>query len=399
MRLGGGAAKRLERAAKVEVARAAEAQCRSMLSTPHGKLVKRLFELQDADDWLGVAALEQEALAFVREKRVEHPRLVTAMHGILGLGFAGIGNYGRALEFHTKGKAMYEELGDRAGIAKECGNLGNCYHSMLDYSRAREMYKKDMEICESLGDSEGMARASCNLGCCYDSTGDYRQALELYEQTKTMYEKIGHRVGLAGVHGNLGNCYLHMGNYGRAISNYKEQYTMAEELNLQKRKAIAALGIGVTFRLQVKDAGAGGDGYVVREVEDWLKIGLNLGHRMARLHLAYLAFDAGQEEKALAYLHDYLHNCVETGRKRCHGCWKTRSEDAPMLTCGGCRVARFCTVEHQKIASKSVASGGCLFNGRHRDVCALLGKWRQQVAKEGMSPDVLRADLVAFLSK
>ena len=70
-----------------------------------------------------------------------------------------------------------------------------------------------------------------------------------------------------------------------------------------------------------------------------------------------------------------------------------------MLTCGGCHVARFCSADHQKMASKSVASGGpgSLFGGRHKDVCGVLGKWRQQVVKDGMSPDVLRADLLAFL--
>ena len=398
MRLGG-AAKRLQSAAKGLAARTAAAHHGSVLSTEHRKLVKRLFALHEADNCPGVVALEKEALAVVRDNDVEHPHLVSAMHGILGLGFAGIGNYGRALEFHTKGKKMYEELGDSAGVAKECSNLGNCYHSMLQYERASEQYKQDKEISQSMGDSEGMARASCNLGSCYDSTGDYVQALTLYEQTKEIYETIGNRVGIAGVNGNLGNCYLHMGNYGRAISYYKEQYTMAEELDLQKGKADAALGIGVTFRLQVQDAGAGGDGDLVSEVEDWLKISLNMGHIIARLHLAYLAFDAGQEDNALAYLHDYLRTCMERGRNKCAGCCQQRGEDAPMLTCGGCRVARFCTVEHQKIASKSVASGGCLFKGRHRDVCALLGKWRQQVVKEGMSPDVLRADALAFLGK
>jgi hypothetical protein len=49
------------------------------------------------------------------------------------------------------------------------------------------------------------------------------------------------------------------------------------------------------------------------------------------------------------------------------------------------------------MASKSVASGGSLLDGRHKDVCGVLGKWRQQVVKDGMSPDVLRADLLAFL--
>ena len=100
---------------------------------------------------------------------------------------------------------------------------------------------------------------------------------------------------------------------------------------------------------------------------------------------------------ALAHLQDYLSWCVERGRNRCVGCYQTRGEDAQMLTCGGCRVARFCSADHQKMASKSVASGGNLFGGKHKDVCGVLGKWRQQVVKDGMSPDVLRADLLAFL--
>ena len=116
-----------------------------------------------------------------------------------------------------------------------------------------------------------------------------------------------------------------------------------------------------------------------------------------RLHLARLAFDAGPEDTALAHLQDYLSWCVERGRNRCAGCDQTRGEDAQMLTCGGCRVARFCSADHQKMASKSVASGGSLLEGRHKDVCGVLGKWRQQVVKDGMSPDVLRADLLAFL--
>ena len=87
------------------------------------------------------------------------------------------------------------------------------------------------------------------------------------------------------------------------------------------------------------------------------------------------------------------------GRNFCDGCYQTRGEDAQMLTCGGCRVARFCSADHQKMASKSVASGGSLLQGRHKDVCGVLGKWRQQVVKDGMSPDVLRADLLAFLGQ
>ena len=72
-----------------------------------------------------------------------------------------------------------------------------------------------------------------------------------------------------------------------------------------------------------------------------------------------------------------------------------RGEDATMLTCSGCRVARFCSADHQKMASKSVAAGGSAWTGRHKDICGLLGKWRG--VEKDVSPDSLRADLLAFL--
>ena len=39
-----------------------------------------------------------------------------------------------------------------------------------------------------------------------------------------------------------------------------------------------------------------------------------------------------------------------------------------------------------------------MFTGRHKDICGLLGKWRG-VEKDGVSLDLLRADLLAFLRK
>jgi hypothetical protein len=47
-----------------------------------------------------------------------------------------------------------------------------------------------------------------------------------------------------------------------------------------------------------------------------------------------------------------------------------------MLTCSGCRVARFCSADHQKTASKNTALGGSLTTGRHKDICGVLSKWR-----------------------
>ena len=72
------------------------------------------------------------------------------------------------------------------------------------------------------------------------------------------------------------------------------------------------------------------------------------GRPFASLHLAHLTFYAGQEDAALAHLKEHLSWRVQGGRDTCAGCGQTRGEDTPMLTCSGCRAARFCSADHQK---------------------------------------------------
>ena len=101
-----------------------------------------------------------------------------------------------------------------------------------------------------------------------------------------------------------------------------------------------------------------------------------------QLHLAHLTFIAGQEDAALAHLKEHLSWHVQRGRDTCDGCGQTKGEDTPMLTCSGCRVARFCSADHQKMASEKTALGGNLLTGRHNDICGVLSKWRE-VVKDG----------------
>jgi len=50
------------------------------------------------------------------------------------------------------------------------------------------------------------------------------------------------------------------------------------------------------------------------------------------------------------------------------------------------------------MASDKVELGGNMMMGRHKDICGVLGKWRQ-VVKDGVAPDSCTADLVAFLQQ
>jgi hypothetical protein len=141
----------------------------------------------------------------------------------------------------------------------------------------------------------------------------------------------------------------------------------------------------------------------MREAAKWLQAAFDGGRPFAKLHLAHLTFDAGQGDAALAHLKEHLSWRVQRGRGTCAGCWQTRGEDTPMLTCSGCRVAKFCSADHQKMASKKAALGGSLWTGRHKDICGVLSKWREVVndfvSQRRRAARLVHCVLVSFLQR
>ena len=218
-------------------------------------------------------------------------------------------------------------------------------------------------------------------------------------------KEVGDRAGEGRAYGNLGTGHMHLNECVKAVAYFEAQHVMATSLKLAHVQSEAALNMGVALTLRVRAARqgpvAGADQTPgphshssasaclddrVRESAKWLQAALDGGHPFANLHLAHLTFYAGQEDAALAHLKEHLSWRVQRGRATCDGCGQTRGEDTSMLTCSGCRVAMFCSADHQKMASKKAALGGSLTTGRHKDICGVLRKWREAV-KDGVAPD------------
>ena len=87
----------------------------------------------------------------------------------------------------------------------------------------------------------------------------------------------------------------------------------------------------------------------MQDAETWLQTALDLAvqngwfnFRMdAQMHLAYVAILKGDENEAVELLSLHLQGWMDdVGPRRCAGCGQVRGEDAPMLRCDGCRMAR-----------------------------------------------------------
>jgi hypothetical protein len=188
---------------------------------------------------------------------------------------------------------------------------------------------------------------------------------------------LGDRTGEGQAYAKLGTGHMLLNEYVKAVAYFEAQHALATSMKLAHLQSHAALNMGVTLTLGVRAARqapvAGADQAPgphshssalacsddrVREEAKWLQAAFDGGRPFAILHLAHLTFYAGQKDASLAHLKEHLSCRVQRGRDTCAGCGQTRGEDTPMLTCSGCHVARFCSADHQKMASKRESDDG-----------------------------------------
>jgi tetratricopeptide (TPR) repeat protein len=97
-----------------------------------------LEQLDGAADWRGVAAQEGAARAVAAAVRSSMPGDASWVYCTLGNAYQSLGDYAKAIEYHTQWLAIAKEVGDRAGEGGAYGNLGNTYESLGNKARARE---------------------------------------------------------------------------------------------------------------------------------------------------------------------------------------------------------------------------------------------------------------------
>ena len=72
--------------------------------------------------------------------------------------------YGREREMHEEDRVICEEPWDRAGLAKACGNLGNCMCSTGEYMKAISYLKMEYGVAKELEREKERASAAMNIG-------------------------------------------------------------------------------------------------------------------------------------------------------------------------------------------------------------------------------------------
>jgi tetratricopeptide (TPR) repeat protein len=157
------------------------------------------------------------------------------------------GDISKQTEYYHKSLKIYEEIGDKEGIATSLNNIGFIYNNQGDIPNALTYYHKSLTIEEELGNKKGIASSLNNIGMIYKQQGDIPNALTYLHKALKIQEEIGDKKGIAGSLNNIGMIYKHQGDIPNALTYYHKSLTIQEEIGDKKGIATSLNNIGAIY--------------------------------------------------------------------------------------------------------------------------------------------------------
>jgi tetratricopeptide (TPR) repeat protein len=91
---------------------------------------------------------------------------------------------------------MKEALGDKSGMSRAIGNMGEVHREQGRYTEAMVFYERQLAMAESLGDKQGMSNALGGMGLIHHVQGCYAEALHSYRSAFEVHREIGFQKGM-----------------------------------------------------------------------------------------------------------------------------------------------------------------------------------------------------------
>jgi class 3 adenylate cyclase/Tfp pilus assembly protein PilF len=153
-----------------------------------------------------------------------------------------------ALEQWKFSYEIFEQIGDKVGMANMLNNMGAIYFNEGDNAKALENYLLSLKLAEESKDTLRIATAMINVGAVYMAKPDtYDLALEYYKKAFVLTEILGDKESYGSVCVNIGDIYLNQGKDTLALEYFEKSLEAVEGLEAMPYVMIS---IGKVYRLR-----------------------------------------------------------------------------------------------------------------------------------------------------
>jgi predicted ATPase len=140
------------------------------------------------------------------------------------------GDFLPAQRFLEQSLSLYQELGDRWGIAVSLNALAVSARDMGDYSSARANFERSLDCWRMLPDRSATARCLHNLANVTKVSGDYARAQAALTEAASIFEELGDRSGAAWSKNQQGDILREQGDLAAALTYYEQALSAFREI-------------------------------------------------------------------------------------------------------------------------------------------------------------------------
>ncbi len=221
--------------------------------------------------------------------------------GNLGIVYFERGEYERAMECFLALKASLGGQADLMMEAKVDFSMGEIYLEvgLLDY--AREACERALQTFMTIGNRQGESEVLGTLGGIHLAKGDIQIARGYFERSIEVKKAIGNMVGMLHSQITLARIANMEGRHEEAIRISKEVLESAKQRNLRSIE-LECLTELMSAKAQLEDAASALSILTTEENPENLTAGINSALITFAFKVGELAFQAGDESKALDYI-------------------------------------------------------------------------------------------------
>lgn len=193
------------------------------------------------------AALVKWKEAFALAEKVGDKRLINVFAANIGLAYAGLAEYEKAIKYYEKALRMQQETKDQKGAAISLNNIGAAWKNLGRHDKALKYYRQALVIRRKNGDVGGEARILSNMGALSADTGLYSDAFKSLNKARAVCLAAGDKKSEADVLINLGRVYTNIGQFKKALFSYEKALELNKPSDNAHVRALILGNIGAVY--------------------------------------------------------------------------------------------------------------------------------------------------------
>jgi predicted ATPase len=134
------------------------------------------------------------------------------------------GDFTAAVRLNKQSLEIYEQLGDRKGVAAQLGYVAVQMTRTGNAAAARSYYVRSLAACRQLGDPAAIACALSNYAEFIVVEGEHALARSLLEESLSIFQNLEKGSGIAWCLNHLGDVAFEEGNFADARRLYQDAY-------------------------------------------------------------------------------------------------------------------------------------------------------------------------------